>query len=52
MEYIVVRSTVSSILEDEVNHYLKRGYVLQGGVSITRHCDILCYAQAMVKQGE
>lgn len=47
--YIVLRSVIPSMLEDEVKQYLKRGYELQGGVSITVHYNMICYAQAMVK---
>lgn len=46
--YILIRSIIPDILEDEVKQYLQRGYELQGGVSVTSCHDVIYYVQAMV----
>jgi hypothetical protein len=49
-EYRVIRSYKTSTLEDEVNWYLKNGWVLVGGVSVAvdRDTGKTEFAQAMI----
>lgn len=57
MKYIIITGQYSSQLEEKVNKHLESGWVLQGGISISRSknktmggTDDLIYVQAMTKQ--
>ena len=51
--YIVLESNTAQGLMADVNWYIKRGYMPQGGVSVTMVRDVMpganIYVQAMVK---
>nr|WP_315218412.1 DUF1737 domain-containing protein [uncultured Flavobacterium sp.] len=56
MKYIVLTGDHTTQLEEEVNKHIASGWILQGGVSISRSrskskggADDLVYAQAMIK---
>ena len=57
MKYIIITGEYISQLEEEVNKHLESGWILQGGVSISKSVnktmggnDDLIYVQAMTKQ--
>lgn len=57
MEYKIIIEESPQDLEEQVNKYLADGWILQGGISISRSqnrvsggFDDLVYAQAMVKK--
>ena len=49
MKYMVMRCDSNVKLINEVERYLKQGWKLQGGVSITSHGMSIYCSQAMVK---
>ncbi len=56
MKYIIITGQYLSQIEEEVNKHIASGWILQGGISISRSrnktmggTDDLIYAQAMIK---
>ena len=49
MKYMVMRCDSNVKLINEVERYLKLGWKLQGGVSITSHGMSIYCSQAMIK---
>ncbi len=50
MEYIVLKHYEMENLVKEVNEFLKKGYELQGGVSVSIAGTSRAHAQAMIKK--
>ena len=53
MDYMVVEGNAKEELRIEVKKWLKKGYVLQGGVSVSskgNNSSYIHYAQALVKE--
>ena len=52
MIYVIVEGNTRSSLIEQVNDYIKQGYVPQGGVAIQTKDEVGfcgCYWQAMIK---
>jgi hypothetical protein len=50
MSYLIIREANTADLSYEVEHYIKVGWKLQGGVAITSLPSKLIYCQAMTKE--
>lgn len=52
MEYEIIKRHDLCMMEEIVNAKLQAGWELQGGVSISKDSNTLCYCQAMIKHTE
>ncbi len=52
MEYEIIKRHDLCLMEEIVNAKLQAGWKLQGGVSISKDSNTLCYCQAMIKHDE
>lgn len=52
MEYKIIKAWSHDYLENRVDYMLSKGWILQGGVSVTAIEHGVQYAQAMIKRCE
>lgn len=52
LDYVILRSSDESRLQNDVLEYIKKGYILQGGCSIGGGDYRYEYAQALIKYEE
>lgn len=50
LEYMIVLSTKSKDLQEQVNKYIKKDWVPLGGVTVTEDKIVRHWAQAMTKE--